>query len=236
MRKMFLALFTLATGTVALAQSNTSEKMEGNGKLVKREVAVASFSSLKASGVYELKLTQGSKESVTIEADENLQDIFTVKNEGDKLVIDMKKRNSRSINSKNKMRIYVTFKNLKQLDISTVGEVSSGNQLAFEDLKLNNNSVGEVDLDLTARKLHLENKSVGELKLSGKAQEAVFINNGVGNLDAGNLVVQTMDIDNSGVGAAEVNVVKGLKVKESFLGKVKNKGAARTTKKNIVVI
>ena len=74
---------------------------------------------------------------------------------------------------------------------------------------INNHSVGDVELNLKAKKLKLKNKSVGEMTLRGTAQEAVFVNNGVGNLDAGNLVVQTMDIDNSGVGEAEVNAEKG---------------------------
>lgn len=228
MRKTFLALLALVVATVVIAQ----DRLEGNGKLVKREVPVSAFNALKASGVYELKLTQGSQEGVTIEADENLQDLFTVKNNGQQLVIEMKKANN--LKSKNGMRVHVTFKSLKELNLNTVGEVVSSNALTFDDLTLSNNSVGEVDLNLTARKLHLKNKSVGEMKLSGKADEAVFVNNSVGSLDASNLVVQTMDIDNSGIGEAEVNAVKDLKVKDSFLGKVKNKGAARSTKKGVV--
>ena len=233
MKKTFLiAVVTLLAGITLLAQN---KKLEGNGKLVTRDVAVANFNTLKAHGVYELHLVQGSKEGVKIEADENLQELFTVKNDGAKLVVEMKTPKNTSLNVKNGLKVYVTFKSLKQLDISTVGEVK-GSSLSFDDIVINNHSVGDVDLAFTAKKLDLKNKSVGEMTLRGSAHEAVFVNNGVGSLDAGNLVVQTLDIDNSGVGEAEVNAVKGLKVKESFLGKVKNKGAATARKKNIVVI
>ncbi len=69
MRKtLFLAASILAAG-IATAQKET---IEGNGNLVTKEVPVMAFESLKASGVYELKLSQGDKEAVTIEADENL--------------------------------------------------------------------------------------------------------------------------------------------------------------------
>ncbi len=233
MRRTFLALLAIvAVAAVPFAQDHKSEKREGNGKLVKRDISVSAFNALKASGVYELKLTQGGQEGVTIEADENLQDLFVVKNNGQQLVIEMKKHNN--LNTKNKLRVHVTFKNLKALELNTVGGVSSSNALSFDDFTFSNNSVGEVDLALTARKLHLKNKSVGEVKLSGKAEEAVFVNSSVGSLDAGNLVVQTMDIDNSGIGEAQVNAEKNLKVKDSFLGKVKNKGAAKSTKKEVV--
>lgn len=96
--------------------------------------------------------------------------------------------------------------------------------------------MGNVDLDFTANKLKLNNASVGNVKLQGKAQTAVFKNSGVGNLRAGELVVQSLDIDNSGVGNAEVNAEKELKVNDNMLGRVTNKGAAPMKKANKVVI
>jgi hypothetical protein len=197
---------------------------------------VEPFTTLDASGVYELKLTQGNTEGVRIEADENLQELFTVRNEGSRLVIHMKKMDNINLRTKNKMRVYVSFKNLKALDLKTVGNVSSSNDLSFDDLELTNKSVGNVDLELTATKLNLENSSVGNVTLSGRADEAVMKNSGVGSLKAGNFVVQTLDIDNSGVGAAEVHATRGLRVKDSFLGKVKNRGSASARKMNKVDI
>lgn len=237
MRKILLGFTAgLLLSGAATAQDKERETIEGNGKLVTRNVPVQSFNTLKASGIYELRLTQGAAESVKIEADENLQDLFTVRNEGSKLVIETKKLQNKNLRTKNKMRVHVTFKNLKSMELSTVGNVKAEEALTFDDLELSNQSVGNIDLKLTANKLSLENKSVGNVILSGKAQNAVVKNNGVGSLEAGNFVVQTMDIDNSGIGSAEVNAEKQLKVKDSFLGKVKNKGAAPVRKKNSVVI
>jgi hypothetical protein len=120
------------------------------------------------------------------------------------------------------------------MELSTVGNVGSDEPLSFDNLQLENKSVGNVDLKLTANKIDLKNKSVGNVTLSGKAQDAVVRNSGVGSLEAGNFVVQTMNIENTGVGNAEVNAEKDLKVKDSFLGKVKNKGGATVRKMNRV--
>jgi hypothetical protein len=233
-----VALGLLATGILqtAAAQKEKKETIEGNGNLVTKEIQVEPFTTLDASGVYELKLTQGNTEGVRIEADENLQELFTVRNEGSRLVIHMKKMDNINLRTKNKMRVYVSFKNLKALDLKTVGNVSSSNDLSFDDLELTNKSVGNVDLELTATKLNLENSSVGNVTLSGRAEEAVMKNSGVGALKAGNFVVQTLDINNSGVGSAEVHATRGLKVKDSFLGKVKNRGSASARKMNKVDI
>jgi hypothetical protein len=224
--RQFLMLSTLTFLFNAAAVAQNSERIEGNGKVVTRDVAVTSFDVLDASGIYELRLSQGDKESVKIEADENLQEYFTVKNEGSKLVIDMQKLKNKNLDIKSKMKVYVTFKSLKELDLKVIGNIVSEETLSFNDLTIINKNVGNLNLKLTANKITMDNKSVGNVTLSGKADDAVFNNKSVGSLKAGDFVVQTVNIDNAGVGNAEVNAEKGLKVKENFLGKVKNRGNA----------
>ena len=230
-----LFLLTLSVTTVFSQQDKDKEpKIQGSGNVITKDVAIQPFDQLEASGVFNVVLTQGSKESLKIEAEDNLQPLFEVKNEGSKLVVDMKKDSH--FNSKKKMTVYITFKNLKSMDLKMVGNVSSTGNLNFGDLSLANKSVGSVDLALNAQKLDINNKSVGNLKLSGKAENAVIRSNSVGSIKASDLLVQTMDIDNDGVGSAEVNAVKELKVKDSFLGKVKNAGSATAKRINKVVI
>jgi len=230
-----LALFLLA-GVAEAQEKQKKETIEGNGKMMTRTMPVTTFDALKASGVYELKLAQGATESVKIEADENLHEYFNVKNEGSRLVIDMKKLENKNFNSKSKLKVFVTFKKLKEMELSMVGNVGSEQQLTFDDLDLKNKSVGNVDLKLNVQKLNLENTSVGNVKLTGKADNAVVKHSGVGSLEAGNFVVQNMNIDNSSVGHAKVNAQKDLKVKDSFMGKVENKGKASARKMNKVKV
>ena len=228
-------LMTLSVTTASSQNDKGKEpKIEGSGNVVTKDVAIQPFDQLEASGIFNVVLTQGSKESLKIEAEDNLQPLFEVKNVGSNLTVDMKKDSH--FNSKKKMTVYITFKNLKSMDLKMVGNVSSEGNLNFGDLSLANKSVGSVDLSLSAQKLDINNKSVGNLKLSGKAQNAVIRSNSVGSIKASDLLVQIMDIDNDGVGSAEVNAVKELKVKDSFLGKVKNAGSATAKRINKVVI
>jgi hypothetical protein len=231
MKKLLFVFVALLVQLGLMAQKKV---IEGNGKLVTRDVSISSFDALKASGIYELKISQGNSESVKIEADENLQEYFTVKNDGNTLVIDTKKLDNASLKTKNKMKVYISFKKLKNVELSTVGDVSSEGNLSFEDLEMKNKSVGNVDLKLSANKVNISNTSVGNFKLTGKADDAVMKSNGVGSIEAGNFVVQSVYIENRGVGNAEVNAVKQLKVKDHFLGKVQNKGAAVARKMNKV--
>jgi len=235
MRKVIvIACSILLLATTVFSQKDKETKIEGSGNVITKEVTIQPFDQLEANGVFNVVLTQGNKESLKIEAEDNLQALFEIKNEGSKLMVDMKKDSH--FNSKKKMTVYITFKNLKSMDLKMVGNVSSEGNLNFSDLSLANKSVGSVDLALNAQKLDINNKSVGNLRLSGKAENAIIRSNSVGAIKASDLLVQTMDIDNDGVGSAEVNAVKELKVKDSFLGKVKNAGSATAKRINKVVI
>jgi hypothetical protein len=234
MRNYLIAITAaILFGTAARSQDHEDHdkdkpRIEGSGNMITKEVNVSSFSELDVQGVFSVLLIQGNKEEVKIEADDNLQPLFDVKNVGSKLLISMKK--DVNFNSRRGLKVYVTFRKLKTMELKTVGNISSDNNLNFDDLKISNKSVGSIDLKMTAQNLDVDNKSVGSVKLNGKAENAIIKNKGVGSVHAASFIVQKMDIDNSGIGSAEVNAAKELVVKDSFLGKVTNKGAAPVKK------
>jgi len=239
MRKnLFLMLAITALGFSTMAQKNDKyddkDRIEGSGKVITKDITIKSFNELDASGIFNLQLSQGDKETVKIEADDNLMDLFIVENDGSTLKISMKKNSN--FNSKKQLKVYITFKTLKSMNLSMVGGTSSDEKLKFADLKLKNQSVGSVSLNMTLQTLNMENQSVGSVKLEGSADNAFVKNNSVGSINAGNFVVQKMEIENNGVGSATVNAEKELKYSDSFLGKVSNKGNATVKKKNKVVI
>jgi hypothetical protein len=231
----YLIAMTAAVLFVTAANSQDHEnhdkdkpRIEGSGNVITKDVNVSAFNELDIQGVFSVLLIQGNKEEVKIEADDNLQPLFEVRNVGSKLLISMKK--DANFNSKKKLKVYVTFKKIKAMELKTVGDISSAENLSFDDLKISNKSVGSIDLKMTAQNLDVDNKSVGSVKLNGKAENATIKNKGVGSVQAASFIVQKMDIDNSGIGSAEVNAAKELVVKDSFLGKVTNKGAATVKK------
>jgi hypothetical protein len=241
MKKAIPFLPMLIYATTLLAQDR--ENIEPSGNVITKDVSVQPFDAIKANGLYELILSQGDKESVKIEADDNLQPLFSVSNSGSTLIVDMPKLKDHSIHSNDKnenhswkLKVYVTFKKLKSIDVGVVGNVRSAAALKFDVFEIDSKNVGNVNLQLTADKLNVKNKGVGNLTLSGTATDATISNTGVGQFEGEDLIVQTMNIENSGVGSANVNVVKDLKIKDSFLGKVRNKGSAKTHKMDGVEI
>ncbi len=241
MKKIIFFLLSIFFSATLMAQKDVT--IEPSGNIVTRDVSVQPFELIEASGLYELVLSESEKEAVKIEADDNIQSMFSVSSNGGKLVIEMPQLKNHDINSKNKnerrslkWKVYVTYKKLKRLDVSLVGNVTSSTPLKSDAFEINSKAVGNINLQITTNKLNVTNKGVGNITLKGTATDAIVANAGVGKFDGEELVVQTMDIDNSGIGSADVNVEKNLKIKQSFLGKVRNKGNAKSNEGEGVVI
>ena len=169
MKKIFMPFLMLAISTqVVVAQKKIT--VEPSGKIITKEINVQSFDAIDASGLYELILSQGEKESVKIEADDNLVDLFSVKNNGSTLEIDMPQLKDKNIDFKDgdnkkslKLKVYVTFKKIKSLHVAVIGNVHSTTALNADAFMLESKNVGNVNLNVTAKKLTVENKGVGNL-------------------------------------------------------------------------
>ncbi|RYZ22955.1 MAG: DUF2807 domain-containing protein [Chitinophagaceae bacterium] len=222
-RLLFIAL-TLLSATLLRAQTT----LEGSGSIIRRDVPVTAFTTLDAGGMYELRISGGSKESLTIETYENLQDLFEVEQKGSKLSIRMKKKDG-GLNFRNKtpMVVHVTVRNLQQLNVSLMGAVRTEGTLTQKELKVFNKGMGELRLNLVLEHFELINEGMGRVVLEGSAADAGIRNKGMGELQAGAFKVGSLTLANKGMGKAIVNAEKELIYKDNMMGKVENRGAAR---------
>jgi hypothetical protein len=60
------------------------------------------------------------------------------------------------------------------MELSTVGNISAEKKLNFGDLEIKNNSVGFINLNLSAKSIHIRNESVGTVMLSGKCRRSCY--------------------------------------------------------------
>src|SRR5215831_10700780 len=137
MKRIMSSAFLLFSMATAIAQKG--ETIVPSGNVITKDVNVKPFDAIEAKGLYELILSQGDKESVKIEADDNLQDLFQVSNDGNTLVIDMPKLNDSNVNFSDKdddqdlqLKVYVTFKKINSLDVGVIGNVRSQTPLTSD--------------------------------------------------------------------------------------------------------
>ena len=74
MKNNLLSLVALSFTIAATAQNPKCWCSSGN--IVTKNIAVQAFNAIEAAGIYELVLTQGDKEAVRIEADDNMQELL----------------------------------------------------------------------------------------------------------------------------------------------------------------
>jgi len=222
-----LKLFALIlTGVIFMSTATliNAQEIKGNGNVVQETRSVTSFDKIRSDGVMNITLIQGDADFVIVEADKNLQPVIITKVTDNKLIITTKE--DAEIKKSTKLNIYITFKNIDKLELNGVGNVKSQNQLNLKILTIENNSVGNIDLNLDCDKIILENNSVGNAEFSGKVNEFNIELNSVGNLKAFDLTAQTLNIESNAIGNAEITCDKEITITQNGLGNISYKGNA----------
>ena len=207
---------------------NIGDKVKGSGNVTSEQRAVSSFDNIEIDGVFNIYLSQGDTESVTVEIDDNLQQYVIVHNKGSKLVLDTK--NNINFRKVTKNNLYIIIKDIHLLDIDGVGNVETQTALRCKDLKLGIDGVGDCALELYCDRVELDYDGVRNVALRGKTVELIVDKDGVGNLNAEELEAQNVDISNSGVGNATVHASGELSISNSGVGSVTYSGGATIEK------
>lgn len=223
--RISLSILLLAFLTTNCAYA---QKKKGDGNVVKQERQVGTFNELELSGVFNVEISQGEKELVVVETDQNLQEYIETNNENGRLVIKTEK--GVSIKKSTKLNVYVTVADINYLEISGVGNISCLDKLILSSLNLEISGVGNTSLALDCEILNAENSSVGNIELVGEIETAFIENSGVGNLNAFELIVQNLTFENSGVGKAKVYAAQELSIENSGIGNLFYKGNANIKK------
>jgi hypothetical protein len=234
MKKFFSPMSLVLLGVFILfnqVQVSAQKRIRGNGDVIVKVHDVKAFSELELSGILNVYIEQGDKESVTVETDENLHEYIIIENHGNSLIIDTQERIS--IKQKREMNVYVTVRDINRLKISGVGYVETAEILRLKNLDLIIKSVGNVTLDLEADNLDARLSSIGNVSLSGKIGKAEISNKGVGKLAAYDLHNEVLKLRAAGLGKTEVYASKELAIKSTGVGNVYYKGDAVITDLNI---
>jgi hypothetical protein len=212
-------------------------RQDGSGNVIKTEHPVAGYNKLDISIVLNAVIIPSSTDKVVVELDDNLQQYVEINQSDSTLHIQMKKEVHFGRHADGK--VYIFTKSLHNLNNSSVGNLTNeamltadnfvltNSAIGYNDLKIkarnitiNNSAVGKTDLYLQSEKLSLTNSAVGKTLLTGNCTNAVIENSSVGNFDAKNLTVQTLHINNSAVGSADVMADKEFYIENSGVGKL----------------
>jgi hypothetical protein len=212
-------------GTISTGDG--SNKVTGNGKQLSETREITGFSEISLEGAFNVILKQSDKESVTVEADENIVPLIHTEVENGTLKVGMK--DNTTFQNMGKLEVTIFLKTITGIKTAGAGSLVSSDTLHVTDLKMDLNGAGATDLKIMADKLTVNSQSVGALQLSGKVKEVAIDQNGVGLIQAFDLKSEKLTLKASGVGAAEVFASQELSIDASGIGSVQYKGGATKT-------
>jgi hypothetical protein len=226
-----LNLFSLILTLSIIMTSSTislSQDLKGDGNIAKETRSIPAFNEIEINSALNVFLKQSDNESVTVESDKNLLPYIKTYVKDGRLIIDVKDKFK--LKSSTKLNVYVSLKNMTNLINNSVGNVKSENRLNLTSLNIKNNSVGNLELDISCNNLNAELNSVGNVTFKGNAGNANIQNNGVGNLEAGDMTAEVLLIENNSVGNSTVSASREIYIESNGVGNVLYSGNAELKK------
>lgn len=162
-----------------------------NAQEWKKDRPVSGFTGLQVSGL-DLYLTQGDTEKLTLEVkgyDES-EIRSTVQNGVLMLMVDRRKNLGMSRRNAS-IKAYLTFRQLKNLQISGGADVFGQNLFTFENLNLQALGGADVTMKLKANELNLQVSGGADVDLQGSVREFNAVTSGGADLNANGLVAET---------------------------------------------
>ncbi len=213
---------TLVTLMVVLAlgvQGCNIKVVRGSGNTVKEDRDVEGFDSIHLSGMGNVHIELGDKETLIIEAEDNLLKYLETKVQGRTLKIGTK--DNVNLRPKESIDFYLTVKELDSIKISGSGDIRLPDWLAGT-FSIDISGSGDVRLDsLSANWLDVEISGSGRVDVNGGKVEKQDIDiNGSGDYRARDLESSRAKVRVSGSGEATLWATDELEVDISGSGDV----------------
>jgi uncharacterized protein YxeA len=221
LKVMMIAFICL--GITSCIDAQMHRTVRGDGDVVKKERTATSFNGIRVSTGIDVYLKQGDKESITVEADENLHEyILTEVKDG---VLNV--YSEVSIREAKMKRVYVTMKEVKSLKTSSAGDIIGETPVKGTDIEISASSAGNIRLEVYARRIEINISSSGDVSLSGEAEKLNADLSSAGDLEAYNLKIKEADISASSAGDARINVSEKITARASSAGDITYQGDPR---------
>ncbi|MFP4621468.1 MAG: head GIN domain-containing protein [Bacteroidales bacterium] len=187
-----------------------------------KEIPISGVRGLDLSIACELNLRQGDKESLRIEADEDIFDKLDVKVKDSVLYIGSKGRNKNF--EKWDVEVYLTLKTLEKIDIGSAVKLRTHGTIISNRIDLSVSGAADIELSVDTEKFLADFSGAVKADIAGKASYVVMDMSGASKVDAEDLVTDAFYLDFSGFGKADIYAEKVLKVDMSGMGVVRYGG------------
>ena len=225
MKKLSILFLCMAV-TLSVSAQRT-KTIVAEGQIVTQERTATNFNGIDASSAINVYLTQGNDFSISVEAQENLHEYIRTEVQDNVLKVYTKV----NIKKHKPMNVYVTMKEVKVLKCSSAGDIIGKDVIKANEIDLETSSAGDIDIEVTAKKIMVDCSSAGDIHLVGKADYLRASVSSAGDLKAIDLVVNEADVSASSAGSIYVNVTDRLNATSSSTGDIRYTGNPEVQKR-----
>jgi hypothetical protein len=131
------------------------------------------------------------------------------------------------------MKIYVSVRNVNDLQVNGGGKIVSENSIAADFMSLGVSGNGSLDVDLKGNSVKAEVSGNGTLTLRGYASSIDAVLSGSGNINGYACSLETAKVKVTGTGNCQLTVSNNIDAMVMGSGSVKHKGNTKTAQKKI---
>ena len=214
-----------------------------SAQVTKKTLELPEFKSIYVNSNYTVYLKQTNKQEVSVEALTEIYEVTTIKVENGVLMINVDRKPdspNKSVWSKiddikinPAMKLWVSVKNINELQVNGGGKIISENSIASDYLSLAVAGSGNMELDIKGNNLKTEIGGSGNIILKGYATTNDIQLSGSGNLKAFDCEIESAKVKVSGSGSAELSVSASLDATVMGSGNVKHKGNTKSLTKKV---
>jgi hypothetical protein len=219
-----------------LAQASTAQ-------VTRKVIEVPEFKGIYVNSNYTVYVKQTNKQEVSVEALSEIFDATEIKVENGILMINMERKTETpnkslwakidDIKLNPTMNIYVSMKNVADLQVNGGGKIISENSIASNNIVLGVNGNGTLDVDIKGETIKADVSGSGSMAIRGYATSIDALVSGSGNINAFNCPLETAKVKVTGTGICELNVTNTIDAVVMGSGQVKHKGNTKSSEKRV---
>ena len=196
---LFLSLSLTYSG-----YSQTFFPVKGSGPSVEKVISISDFNAIDVSSGFDVILVQGSTESLTLTAQENLFEYITARVENGTLKI----YTEHNIWSTRPMKARISFKDIKGLKVSGGGDIYGETPINAEALEVTVSGGGDIKSEINSEQLKCRITGGGDAEISGKINDYNLNISGGGDLKS---KVISAEITCRMVGGGDIHLINEAK-------------------------
>lgn len=191
----------------ALFFSSCNFGISGSGNITTQNRPVKSeFTSVTAEGGLEVIIEQSAKTSITVEADDNLQEHIKTEVRNGKLIISF----DTNVSFSSTNRVIVQLPNIKEISSNGGSSVSAKGTIRGNSMKITSDGGSSLEIDVNAKNIICSSEGGSSLDITGRTENLEMASTSGSSINGEKLTAKNATAHASSGSAIQINVTDKL--------------------------